>query len=80
MYETVRLPASKFDQHEQIRIPHKKTVKPKDEFYYESSRNYLVRENPGRYQLHFKVYRTSGNELLGKSIAYAGRGGDMPEP
>ena len=80
VYETVKLPAERFDQYDQIRIPYKEIAKPEDEYYFESSQLFLIKGNPEMWQNHYKVYRTSGNKLLGESISYSRRGGDMPGP
>lgn len=37
VYETVTLPAERFNEHGQIRIPYKEITKPEDDYYYESS-------------------------------------------
>jgi len=46
VYESVRLPAERFDKYGQIRIPYKEIVKPEDEYYYESSTINLIKGNP----------------------------------
>lgn len=46
VYETVKLPAERFDKYGQIRVPAKWLGKPEDEYYSESSTNYLIREIP----------------------------------
>lgn len=80
VYETVKLPAEKFNQWGQVRIPNKNKAKPSDEYYYESAMHYLRNSNPEMWQSHYKVYRQFDNELLGESISYTRRGGDAPGP
>lgn len=80
VYETVKLPAEKFDQYGQIRIPYKEIVKPEDEYYYESSTINLIKGNPELLQLHTQFYRKSDKKLLGESVVYMRRGGGMPGP
>lgn len=80
VYETVKLPAEKFDQYGQIRIPTKNRLKAEDDYYYEYSTSYLLRGNPEMVQYHFKLYRQLDNKLLGEAISYSRRGGDMPGP
>ncbi len=80
VYETVKLPPERFDQYGQIRVPAKWLAKPDDEYYYEGSTNYLIKGNPELLQLRTQFYRKSDNKLLGESILYVRRGGDMPGP
>lgn len=80
VYETVRLPPELVDKSGVIRIPDKTQAKLSDEYYYESSMSYFKKGNPEMWQLHFKVYRRFNNKLLGETISYARRGGDVPGP
>jgi hypothetical protein len=80
VYETVRLPAERFDKYGQMRIPSKQSAKPTDEYFYESATRSLRSGNPEMWQSHYKVYRQFDNKLLGESISYARRGGDIPGP
>lgn len=80
VYETVRLPAERFDKYGGIRVPLKKYASPSDEYYYESSMSYLRKGNPEMWRSHYKVYRRFDNKLLGEAITYARRGGDLPGP
>ncbi|TXI27284.1 MAG: hypothetical protein E6Q60_10160 [Nitrosomonas oligotropha] len=80
VYETVKLPAERFDQYGQISIPYKKNVKAGDEYYYESSTVYLIRGNPEMWRSHYRVYRAYDSKFLGESVGYARVGGDIPGP
>lgn len=80
VYETVELPAEKFDQYGQIRVPAKWLAKSEDEYYYELSTHYLRKGNPELRQYHFKVYQRFSGGLLGETISYSRVGGDMPGP
>ncbi|MBX3616804.1 hypothetical protein [Nitrosomonas sp.] len=80
VYETVRLPAEKFDQYEQVLIPFKENIKPMDEYYYDSSTVHLIKGNPELRKYHSKIYRRSDEKLLGESINYSRVGGDIPGP
>lgn len=80
VYETVKLPAEKFDQYGRIQISARWLVKPEDEYYYEGSTNYLIKGNPELLRLHTRMYRKSDNILLGESILYVRRGGDLSGP
>lgn len=80
VYETVKLPSSRFDQFGQLRIPSKQNVKPEDEYLYESSTTYTRNGNPEMWKSHYRVYRQLDGKLLGESVSYSRRGGDMPGP
>ncbi|WP_394808939.1 hypothetical protein [Nitrosomonas sp.] len=80
VYETVKLPAERFDQYGQISIPFKENIKPEDDYYYESSTVYLIKGNPELRQYRSEIYRRSDDILLGESASYARVGGDMSGP
>lgn len=80
VYETVRLPAERFDKYGQIRLPAKWLAKPEDEYYYESAKHFLAKGNPEMWQSNYKVYRQFDEKLLGEVIVYIRRGGDIPGP
>jgi hypothetical protein len=80
VYETVRLPAEKFDQLGQIRIPSKQDAKPGDEYYDEWREQSFREGNPSIRRDHFLVYRRSDMKLLGEAVSYARLGGDLPGP
>ncbi len=80
VYETVTLPVDRFDKYGAMRIHTKQDAKSSDEYYYESSMIYFKKGNPEVWQSHYKVYRQFDKKLLGESISYASRGGDVPGP
>lgn len=80
VYETVRLPAEKFDQLGQIRIPSKQDAKPGDEYYDDWRVQHYKEGNPSIRRDHFLVYRRADMKLLGEAISYARLGGDLPGP
>jgi hypothetical protein len=80
VYETVVLPAERFTKRGSVRILEKSLAKPDDEYYYESSRTLIKKGNPQMWRSHTKVYRSSDEKLLGETISYARRGGDIPGP
>lgn len=80
VYETVKLPAERFDGYGQIRVPAKWLAEPEDEYCYESSTSYLVKGNPELRQYRFKIYRRSDDRLLGESTSYSRIGGDISGP
>ena len=80
VYETVKLPAERFDQNGQIRVPAKWLAKSEDEYYYEGFSSYLIKGNPELLQLRTWMYRKSDNKLLGESTVYMRHGDGMPGP
>jgi len=80
VYETVTLPAERFEGSGSIYIPPKRLAKPDDAYYYERTTHYEKKGNPEMWRSHTKVYRRSDEKLLGEAISYARRGGDIPGP
>ena len=80
VYETVKLPADKFDKYGGVRIPAKKDAKPLDEYYIESDIRYYQQGNPELWRLHFRIVRRVDKKLLGEATSYARRGADIPGP
>lgn len=86
VFETVRLPADKFNQRGQpnFRIParvspHNK-LKDTDEYYVEWDVATLRRGNPDLEKSHSRLIRRNDNKVLGESVSYFRRGGDLPGP
>lgn len=80
VYETVKLPAYKFEKDGSIYIPSKQIAAEKDGYFYESSMILLRKGNPELRQYHFKVYRRTDGKLLGEAVSYSRVGGDIPGP
>lgn len=85
VYETVKLPLGLLDKYGAIQIPSKARAKPSDEYYYDWTVTYITKGKPedgvpDLARSHFKLHRTSDNKLLGESVAYTRRGGDIAGP
>jgi hypothetical protein len=85
VYQTVDLPAEKFDKYGLFRIPGKAYMKPGDLYYFEITTTYIKGGNreSGAAQMwrsDFKVYRASDGKVLGESVYYTRRGGEEPGP
>ena len=80
VYETVVIDSDRFDQFGVLEIPIKNVAKPGDDFYYEWELKYYKTGNPEMWRSHFKIFRQQDGGLLGESIRYARRGGDIPGP
>jgi hypothetical protein len=84
VYETVRLPAEKFDQWGQpnfnIPVTPYNKLKDADQYYLEWEITNLKLGNPKLERSHFRLIRHSDNKLLGESASYSRSGGDLPGP
>ena len=80
VYEAVKLPPEKFDKLGSVSIPSKDKAKPEDEYYYEWNVEYLKQGNPSLVRSHHRVIRRADAKVLGESIRYSRRGGDLPSP
>ncbi|MBX3647519.1 MAG: hypothetical protein KDD77_01725 [Caldilineaceae bacterium] len=80
VYETVKLPAEKFDKWGNVRIPSKRDAALTDEYYYEIDTTYFRTGNPEVWRSRYWVTRRGDGKVLGESIRYARRGGDIPGP
>lgn len=80
VYETVRLPAERFDKYGQIRIPSKQDAKAGDQYFYEWQVRRYRKSSPLIRRDHFLIYRKSDAKLMGEAVSYARIGGDMPGP
>ena len=80
IYETVKLPSERFDQHGNIKIPSKKDANPSDEYYYESETIFLRSGNPDLRRSHDKIIRRHDQKVLGEFVYYARRGGNISGP
>ena len=80
VYETVTLPAKKFDNYGVVRIPSKQDAKPQDEYYYEQISNYHRDGNPKITRTQHRIVRRSDGRVLGESVRYSRGGGWLPGP
>jgi hypothetical protein len=80
VYEKVRLPPERFDQYGIVAVPERAKAKPTDDFIFEVKQDYLVRGNPELWRWHAVLIRQKDLKVLGESISYTRRGGDLPGP
>lgn len=80
VYETVRLPAERFDRSGNVGVPNKRHVKPSDEYFFEVDIQYYRRSNPSIERARTTLVRRSDGKVLGESIRYGRGGGDLPGP
>lgn len=80
VYESVTLPAKRFDKWGNVEIQEKRYSKPTDEFFSDLEIHYLREVNPKLIRYHYRVVRRSDGKVLGESIRYVRSGGDLPGP
>jgi hypothetical protein len=80
VYETVKLPAEKFDKWGNVGIPNKRFARPSDEYYFETEIQYYREGNPSLERARTVIVRHSDGKILGESVRYARGGGDLPGP
>lgn len=80
VYETVKLPADRFNKYGNIGVTDRKHAKPTDEYYFEIDDKYFRRGDPNLIRSVTRVIRRSDVKVLGESIRYGRGGGDFPGP
>lgn len=80
VYETVILPAERFNKYGAVLIPSREKVKVGDEYFYDWEIQYIKNGNPQLWKSHHRFIRIIDGKLLGESISYTRRGGDIPGP
>lgn len=80
VYETVVLPAEKFDKYGLALIPSKDKATLNDDYFSERLITFYIKGNPELWRTHFRIMRRSDGKVLGESISYTRRGGDLPGP
>jgi hypothetical protein len=85
VYESVVLPADRFDRNGIVNVPNIKYKKPNDEYYYTNNTTWIVQKNGDPNDLviwrdQIELYRISDGKKLGTATYYARRGGDPPSP
>ncbi len=80
VYETVKLPAERFDKYGNVHIPDKKDAKPEDEYYYVSETKFLREDSPKVIRMRTQIIRRNDAKVLGESVRYGRGGGDLPGP
>ena len=84
VYETVELPADRFDPHGRplLRIPNLpfESRRMTDEYYLKIDVLQLKAGNPSLSRRHATLVRSSDAKVMGESVSYHRRGGDLPGP
>ncbi len=79
VYETVKLPAERFDKYGNIGVRNRVNAKT-DEYFFESEEKYLRQGDPSLVRNVTRIIRRSDSKVLGESIRYGRGGGDIPGP
>lgn len=96
VYETVKLPASEFDQWGMLK-KYQQRIENKAAYQHDATRTamefflgteyalkretrYYRQGDPDMFRLHTQVFRLLDGKLLGESVYYKRGGGDMPGP
>lgn len=82
VYETVKLPAEKFNQWGQINFykPTQGENALGSEFVFKRDIQYFRKEPPTFIRHHYQVIRRTDGKVLGEAVSYGRGGGDLPGP
>jgi hypothetical protein len=80
VYEKVSLPSDRFDKYGIVSVPERGKATPADKYFYETKQDILVKGNPELWRWHATLQRREDLKVLGESVSYTRRGGDLPGP
>ena len=80
VFETVALPSAGPNDTARPNIPAKELAGPKDEYFFESDTRYYRKGDPEMWRAEYRVIRARDRKVLGISVTYVRRGGDVPSP
>jgi hypothetical protein len=83
VYETVKLPAEKFDKRWNFINFYKPTEDENalgPEYLFKRNQHYYRQGNPEMSRIHYQIFRRSNGKLLGETVLYGRGGGDIPGP
>lgn len=83
VYETVRLPAEKFNKYMdkgKFYLPTANEAKTNDDYIYESTMTILKNGSPSVRRYSDAVIRRSDGKIMGQLVIYGRVGGDVPSP
>jgi len=83
VYETVRLPAERFDSRWHF-INFYKPMQDENalgpDYQFKRDQHYYRQGNPEMSRIHYQVFRRGDGKLLGETVLYGRGGGDLPGP
>jgi hypothetical protein len=81
IYERAQLTADRFDKQGFINFYRRTATEPLGaEYIFESKIDYYRKGNPEMWRNIYRVVRRSDGRVLGESVSYSRRGGDLPGP
>ena len=82
VYETVKLPAAKFDKFSQVNFyrPTQGENALGPEYVLKTETHYYRSGNPEMWRDKYQIFQRSDGRLLGEAVNYSRRGGDLPGP
>jgi hypothetical protein len=80
VYEQATFSSSKLDEKGDVRIPAKRYASARDEYYFESERLFYRNGNPEMWRYEYRIVRARDKKVMGTSVIYTRRGGDLPSP
>jgi hypothetical protein len=81
VYQRVHLTGDKFDESGFVNFYQRMSKNPLGpEYVFESQIDYYRRGNPEMWRNYYRVVRRIDGKVLGESISYSRRGGDLPGP
>jgi hypothetical protein len=80
VYETAVVPTSMKQPDGRLRIPFKQQMRAGDAYYLESDTTYYRRGDPEMWRVESRVVRVRDGRVLGTSVRYSRRGGDVAGP
>jgi hypothetical protein len=81
VFEQVRLAAENFDESGFINFYRRMSKDPLgQDFIFESRMDYYRKGNPEMWRNYYRVIRKNDGKVLGESVSYSRRGGDLPGP
>ena len=81
VYEQVTLPSDRFDEYGSIASYHRISKEPLGpDYHFETRIDYYRKGSPEMWRNYYRVTRRSDGKVLGESVSYSRRGGDLPGP
>ena len=79
VYEQVTLPSERFDDHGSITFYYRMSKEPLGpDYHFETQIDYYRKGSPEMWRNQYRVIRLTDGKVLGESVSYGRRGGDLP--
>lgn len=87
VYETVKLPAARFNKLDQVNLPSIEYAEANTDYYYiltttniRGNSNSDRITDPAIWRSHYRIVRAADKRVMAELISYTRRGGDLPGP